>query len=87
MSSRHEPRRVDLPGGARIEYLEVGQGMPVVYFHGAGGQFRNAAFMRVLGERYRVLAPSRPGYDGSTGACASSRDEALTMAEFIRAVA
>ncbi|MBV9896458.1 MAG: alpha/beta hydrolase [Chloroflexi bacterium] len=84
--SRLEPRTVDLPGCARIEYLEVGDGAPVVYFHGAGGVFRNAAFMPALGERFRVLAPSRPGFDGSTGACASAREEAEVMAEFIRIV-
>jgi pimeloyl-ACP methyl ester carboxylesterase len=77
-------RTVDLPGGFRIEYREFGEGKPVVYFHGAGGVFRNAAFMPALGQRYRMLAPSRPGYDGSTGSCAAARDEAEVMAAFIR---
>jgi pimeloyl-ACP methyl ester carboxylesterase len=75
---------VDLPGGFRIEYREFGEGKPVVYFHGAGGVFRNAAFMPALGLRYRVLAPSRPGYDGSTGSCATAREDAEVMAAFIR---
>src|SRR5579872_1667082 len=73
------PRTVDLPGGARIEYVEVGEGAPVAYFHGAGGLSRDAAFMSMLGQRYRMLAPSRPGTS------ASARDEAAEMAEFIRA--
>jgi len=77
---------VTLPGGAHIEYRELGAGPPVVYFHGAGGVFRNAAFMPALAQRFRVLAPSRPGYDGSTGECGSARDEAEVMAEFLRAV-
>jgi pimeloyl-ACP methyl ester carboxylesterase len=77
---------VDLASGVRIEYVDVGDGKPVVYFHGAGGVFRNAAFMPALAQRYRVLAPARPGYDGSTGMCASARAEAEVMAEFIRAV-
>jgi len=84
-SGRLEPRSVDLPSGAHIEYLEVGSGTPVVYLHGAGGVFRNAAFLPALGQRFRVLAPSRPGYDGSTGTCAVSREEADVMAEFCRA--
>ena len=84
---RSSPRLVDLPSGARIEYLEAGTGKLVVYFHGAGGVFRNAAFFEALGQRYRALAPSRPGYDGSTGMSASPRDEAAVMAEFIRTVA
>ena len=83
MSGRLEPRSVDLANGAHIEYLETGSsdGTPVVYFHGAGGVFRNAAFMPALGERFRTLAPSRPGYDGSTGVTASARDEATVMGE------
>src|SRR5579859_5608123 len=84
MSVRLQPRTADLPNARRIEYLEVGQGQPVVYFHGAGGVFRNAAFMPALGQRYRLLAPSRPGYDGSTGTCQRARDEAEVMAAFIR---
>ncbi|HEY3058793.1 MAG TPA: alpha/beta hydrolase [Chloroflexota bacterium] len=83
MSIRRGRSCVDLPTGERIEYLEVGDGKPVVYFHGAGGAFRNAAFMPALGERFRVLAPSRPGYDGSTGACHSAREEAEVMTSFI----
>jgi pimeloyl-ACP methyl ester carboxylesterase len=75
-----------LSSGARINYLEAGQGTPVVYFHGAGGVFRNAAFMPALGERFRTLAPARPGFDGSTGAAASAREEAEVMAEFIQTV-
>ena len=81
---RLQPRRIELASGTCIEYLEVGDGTPVVYFHGAGGAFRNAAFIPVLGQRYRLLVPSRPGYDGSSGTCASAREEAEVMAEFIR---
>jgi pimeloyl-ACP methyl ester carboxylesterase len=84
MSGRLEPHWVELASGVRIEYLEVGSGTPIVYFHGGGGVFRNAAFMPALAQQYRVLAPSRPGYDGSTGACSSARDDAEVMGDFIR---
>jgi pimeloyl-ACP methyl ester carboxylesterase len=77
---------IDLPSGAHIEYLETGAGAPIVFFHGGGGVFRQAAFMAALGHRYRVLAPSRPGYDGSTGNCTTAREEAEVMADFIRSV-
>src|SRR5207248_463655 len=80
------PRCVDLSSGVRIEYLELGTGKPIVYFHGAGGAFRNAAFVPALAQQHRVLAPSRPGYDGSTGSCANAREEADVMAGFIRHV-
>jgi pimeloyl-ACP methyl ester carboxylesterase len=86
MSGRLSPRSVELPSGVRIEYLEVGEGTPIVYLHGGGGVFRNAAFMPALASAYRVLAPSRPGYDGSVGTCASARDDAEVMREFIRTV-
>jgi pimeloyl-ACP methyl ester carboxylesterase len=77
---------LQLPSGFRIDYMEMGQGKPIVYFHGGGGVFRNADFMPTLAQHYRVVAPSRPGYDGSTGTCASAREDAEVMAEFIRKV-
>jgi pimeloyl-ACP methyl ester carboxylesterase len=80
------PRSITLSGGAQIQYLDVGSGPPVVYFHGAGGVFSNAAFVPALGQRYRVVAPSRPGYDGSTGTAETARDEADVMVAFIREV-
>lgn len=86
MSGHLEPRFVELPGGVRLEYVEVGGGLPVVYFHGAGGVFRHAAFLPALGQHFRVLAPSRPGYDHSSGACAAAHEEATVMRTFIREV-
>ena len=79
-------RSVTLEDGKHIEYLEEGQGEPLVYFHGAGGVFPKARFAAELGATFRVLSPSRPGYDGSTGACDSARDDAEVMAAFIRTV-
>ena len=84
MSGRLEPRRIDLPGGARIEYVEVGHGQPVVYFHGAGGVFRNAAFLPALAQRYRVLAPARPGVRRLDRTWRVARDESAVIAEFVR---
>jgi pimeloyl-ACP methyl ester carboxylesterase len=86
MSGRLNPRWADLPSGSRIESVDIGDGAPLVFFHGGGGVFRNAAFMPALAERYHVFAPSRPGYDGSTAASASPREDATVMAEFVREV-
>jgi pimeloyl-ACP methyl ester carboxylesterase len=72
---------------AHIEYLEAGEGKPVVFFHEAGGVAANAAFIPALATRYRVLLPSRPGFDGSTGEPAILADVAEIMAEFISKVA
>ena len=75
-----------LEDGRQIEYLEHGSGEPLVYLHGAGGVFPKARFAPELGASFRVLSPSRPGYDGSTGSCESARDEAEVIAVFIRQV-
>jgi len=77
---------VTLEDGKRIEYLEVGDGEALVYLHGAGGVFPKAKFAPELGRTFRVLSPSRPGYDGSTGTCESAREEAEVMAAFIHQV-
>ena len=79
-------RAVTLEDGTRIEYREDGQGEALVYFHGAGGVFPKARFAPELGATFRMLSPSRPGYDGSSGACDSAREEAEVMAAFIRQV-
>ena len=84
MSGRVEPRSVTLPGGAHIQYLDVGEGKPIVFFHPGGGVFTNAAFVPALARRFRVLAPSRPGYDSSTGPEATAREDGEVMAAFIR---
>jgi pimeloyl-ACP methyl ester carboxylesterase len=77
---------VTLEGGTSIEYLEAGQGEPLVYFHGGGGVCGSGRFFVELAKTYRVLMPSRPGYDGSTGSCESARDEAEAMAACVRQV-
>jgi len=79
-------RLVTLEDGTRIEYLEYGEGEPLVYFHGAGGVFPKAQFAVDLAKTFRVLCPSRPGYDGSTGTSGSAREDAEVMAAFIRQI-
>jgi pimeloyl-ACP methyl ester carboxylesterase len=78
---------VALEDGTQIEYLESGNGQPLVFLHGAGGVPARAAFIPELARTFRVLAPARPGYDGSTGSCQTARDEGEVMAAFIRQVA
>jgi pimeloyl-ACP methyl ester carboxylesterase len=47
-----------------IEYGEAGDGFPVLVIHGAGGGYDHALLVGqfILGDRYRVIAPSRFGY-------------------------
>lgn len=50
-----------------LEYLECGEGPPVLLVHGAGGGFDMGELMGevLLGEEFRWIAPSRFGYLGS----------------------
>lgn len=47
-----------------IQYAETGEGVPLLSIHGSGGGFDQglANVAEVIGERYRIIAPSRFGY-------------------------
>lgn len=72
--------------GLPIHYLEAGQGKTIVFLHGAGGAPpAGASFVAMLGEKHRLLLPSRPGFDDTPrGDCATLTDVANTIAGFIR---
>ena len=53
--------------GIRGRVLEGGSGAPVVFFHSAGGLFRDNPFLDRLAQHYHVFAPEWPGYGESTG--------------------
>jgi pimeloyl-ACP methyl ester carboxylesterase len=77
--------------GARIHYLDQGQGPTIVMIHGLGGQLQNfshSLLERLTGE-FRVILVDRPGSGYSTrpsGASADLRAQADTLAAFIRAL-
>lgn len=63
--------RVALDGGSSIaetaagpiEYAEIGDGLPMLVIHGAGGGYDQGLLIaRDLSSRYRMIAPSRFGY-------------------------
>ena len=60
-------RTVETRKGARCRVLEAGSGMPVVFFHGAGGLLADNPFLDKLAARNHVFAPELPGYGESTG--------------------
>ena len=60
-------RTIETKKGARCRVLEGGSGMPLVFFHGAGGLLADNPFLDQLAARYRVFAPELPGYGESTG--------------------
>ncbi|HEU0073742.1 MAG TPA: alpha/beta hydrolase [Dehalococcoidia bacterium] len=79
---------VDIDGGS-IAYLETGTGEPLVYLHGAGGRPpAGATFVAELGRSFRVLLPSRPGFDESpAGRYETPRDAAEAVAAFVNKMA
>lgn len=66
MNAPLEPRQADTPFG-RIEYLDLGQGRPVLVLHGSPGGHDQGALMAecLVRAGLRAIVPSRPGYLGS----------------------
>jgi pimeloyl-ACP methyl ester carboxylesterase len=77
-------------GGNRIHYVETGEGRPIVFVHGLGGQlyhFRHPMFPMLPG--YRLIALDRPGSGYSVraaGATARLPEQAEVVAKFIEAL-
>jgi pimeloyl-ACP methyl ester carboxylesterase len=77
-------------GGNRIHYVETGEGRPIVFVHGLGGQlhhFRHPMFSMLPG--YRLIALDRPGSGYSVraaGATARLPEQADVVAGFIKAL-
>jgi pimeloyl-ACP methyl ester carboxylesterase len=99
--SLHVARRVEqaLPpqgrfidiGADRIHYVEYGNGPPIVFVHGLGGQMRNFAYLQMqdLARSHRVVLIDRPGSGHSTRGARSSASisaQARTVAMFIDAM-
>ena len=64
-SSLFERKKIEI-AGIELEVHEAGDGPPLLYLH-AGGGFRTAhPAMPLLVERHRVIAPSHPGFGGSS---------------------
>ncbi len=76
-----EQRRVRTSKGP-VEYLDVGQGIPVLYFHG-NGVGNDAAVMlekSLLDEGCRLIVPNRPGYFGTPLESGRSFNECADLA-------
>jgi len=52
--------------GVELEMLELGQGAPLLFLHGAGGVAPDDRFLALLAQERRVLAPSHPGFGRSS---------------------
>lgn len=59
--------RIAVLGDARISYLEVGRGVPLVLLHGIGSASKSWRHQLAgLADRFRVIAWDAPGYAQST---------------------
>jgi pimeloyl-ACP methyl ester carboxylesterase len=56
-----------------VQYLESGEGDPLVFLHGAGGLDLEQNFLNGLAENFHVYAPLLPGY-GDSEECAELRE-------------
>ncbi|MBA3449080.1 MAG: alpha/beta hydrolase [Pseudaminobacter sp.] len=74
--------------GNRLHYVEAGEGRPILFVHGLGGQlhhFRHPLF-KTFGPGYRLIAVDRPGSGYSVraaGATGRLPEQARVMARFI----
>jgi pimeloyl-ACP methyl ester carboxylesterase len=51
--------------GIELELFERGRGQPILFLHGAGGVRPDDPFVGLLAQKYRVIAPSHPGFGRS----------------------
>lgn len=82
-----ENKRAEAPSGP-IEYLDLGQGSPILYFHstGAGNEVVPSMERPLLDSGFRLIVPNRPGYHGtplndrrSASACSAMAAELLDL--------
>jgi pimeloyl-ACP methyl ester carboxylesterase len=51
--------------GTTLELVEQGQGRPLLFLHAGEGLMPERAWLDLLAQRYRVIAPSHPGWGNS----------------------
>jgi pimeloyl-ACP methyl ester carboxylesterase len=57
-------RTIEL-AGTSLELVERGQGRPLLFLHAGEGLAPDRSWLDLLAQRYRVIAPSHPGYGAS----------------------
>src|ERR1700761_655265 len=67
------------------QITESGTGRPVLVLHGGGGPFTTALLAQHLAETHHVLAPTHPGFNGTTAdpSITTVRSLADAYAEFL----
>lgn len=66
----------------RVEFTDVGQGPPILYFHGTGAGNDAAVFMErwLLDDGFRLIVPNRPGYYGTPLSCGRTPADCADLA-------
>jgi pimeloyl-ACP methyl ester carboxylesterase len=63
---RQHLRQVDLPGARAVNYVEIGEGEPIIFVHGIAGCWRNwLENLPYFGRNYRAIAIDLPGFGDS----------------------
>lgn len=63
---RRHLRQVDLPGAEAVNYVEIGEGEPVLFVHGIAGCWRNwLENLPYFGRTHRAIALDLPGFGDS----------------------
>jgi pimeloyl-ACP methyl ester carboxylesterase len=63
---RQHLHRVDLPGAKDVNYVEVGEGEPIIFIHGIAGCWRNwLENLPYFGRTHRTIALDLPGFGHS----------------------
>jgi pimeloyl-ACP methyl ester carboxylesterase len=63
---REHLHRVDLPGAPNVNYVEIGEGEPIIFVHGLAGCWRNwLENLPYFGRTHRAIALDLPGFGHS----------------------
>src|SRR6186997_598832 len=63
---REHLHQIDLPGAPAVNYVEIGEGEPIVFVHGIAGCWRNwLENLPHFGRDYRAIALDLPGFGNS----------------------
>jgi pimeloyl-ACP methyl ester carboxylesterase len=64
-----------------VEYADVGQGIPVLYFHGNDVGNDAAVMMEksLIDDGFRLIVPNRPGYYGTSITCGRSPNDCADL--------
>jgi pimeloyl-ACP methyl ester carboxylesterase len=63
---REHRRTVDLPGAEAVNYVEIGEGEPILFVHGIAGCWRNwLENLPYFGRTHRAIALDLPGFGDS----------------------